>query len=321
MKRAITIILLFVLLLGAFTGCGNSTTVTGAAITTNGEEVSAQELSYWINRMKLDLTSEMTGITENFWKNNTIYGTNAGEYVKQQAIIEAENQILLVQKSKAEGIVLSVEELATIETEWQSLRGQHTTQAAFNKMLKDNRLTEELFRKLYEDQMYVTKYLEKAFSDDSKRAYFNDEFVRVKHILVSTRDEEGNDLPEEGKATAKTEAEALLKRVKRNEDFDKLVSEYSDDPGSEASPDGYAFGKYGNMIDEFAEASLALEVNGVSELVETMYGYHIIKRFEASETLFDAEAVELEMSQYLLENIRDGADIQQHQEVIDQLEV
>jgi len=76
-----------------------------------------------------------------------------------------------------------------------------------------------------------------------------------------------------------SQAEALLERALAGEDFDYLITQYGEDPGMAANPDGYTFVS-GVMVSEFEMATLALEIGGISDLVRSQFGYHIIKRVE-----------------------------------------
>ena len=72
-------------------------------------------------------------------------------------------------------------------------------------------------------------------------------------------------------------AESTLAKIRAGADFDALMQELSEDPGLVQSPNGYTFTK-GEMVEPFENATYALEENKVSDIVESDFGYHIIKR-------------------------------------------
>ncbi len=107
------------------------------------------------------------------------------------------------------------------------------------------------------------------------------EYVRAKHILIqfpedAEKDENGN-VVESAKAETLAKAEEVLEKVNAGEDFDALIAQYNEDPGMTSNPDGYYFTK-GEMVENFETTTYALEENATSGLVETPYGYHIIKK-------------------------------------------
>lgn len=115
---------------------------------------------------------------------------------------------------------------------------------------------------------------------------------QVKHILLSTLDEADAALDEDTIAEVYAKGEGLLAELSEfsgeelAEVFHEYMLEHSEDPGSIASPDGYT--SYpGQMVPEFEAASLALETYGMSDMVESQFGYHIILRLPLPE-----EAVE-----------------------------
>lgn len=143
----------------------------------------------------------------------------------------------------------------------------------------------------------LQKNADKLVADGDVDQYYKDhpgEFdeVRVRHILVSTQpqqaeDESGakdakdNKTPDKPKALTKEEArkksEELLARARKGEDFAKLATENSDDPGSKDKGGEYDFFGHGKMVPEFEKAAFALKPGEISDLVETQYGFHIIK--------------------------------------------
>jgi parvulin-like peptidyl-prolyl isomerase len=82
------------------------------------------------------------------------------------------------------------------------------------------------------------------------------------------------------KAEARTRAEEARQRALAGEDFAELAHEYSDDPGSAA--DGGNLGRFtrAQMVPVFSDVAFKLQPGGISEVVESEFGFHIIQRTE-----------------------------------------
>ncbi|MBN1508599.1 MAG: peptidylprolyl isomerase [Sedimentisphaerales bacterium] len=149
------------------------------------------------------------------------------------------------------------------------------------------------YRKLLESQ-----WAEKTkVGDEEARQYYDShsqefevpEQVRASHILVSTQPKDPNADPNQLKVTAKAKAENLLKQVKDGGDFAAIAKESSDCPSSAQGGDLGLFSR-GKMVPAFENAAFVMKVGDVSDIVETQFGYHIIKVTEhkdASVTSFE----------------------------------
>ncbi|HEY1718884.1 MAG TPA: peptidylprolyl isomerase [Verrucomicrobiae bacterium] len=104
------------------------------------------------------------------------------------------------------------------------------------------------------------------------------EQVHVRHILLMTMDPTTRQpLPADQVAAKRKQIDAILKRIRAGEDFSKLATQYSEDPGSkDKGGELPAFSK-GEMVPEFEAAAFSLTNNQVSDVITTAYGYHVIK--------------------------------------------
>jgi peptidyl-prolyl cis-trans isomerase D len=106
--------------------------------------------------------------------------------------------------------------------------------------------------------------------------------AQVKHILVSWKD---NESASDERATKRTKAEAealinsLMTQIKAGADFDMLMKQHSEDPGSASSARAYPVSPDAQLVIEFKQLSLRLNVNEVG-VVQSDFGFHIIKRVE-----------------------------------------
>lgn len=129
----------------------------------------------------------------------------------------------------------------------------------------------------------------KTYYEEHPQEFETPETVQASHILISTQPTDPNVDPNEAKAQAKEKAETVLKQVREGGDFAALATEHSSCPSSQRGGDLGQFPR-GKMVEPFDKAAFALEIGEISDLVETQFGYHIIKltdRQEASTVPFE----------------------------------
>lgn len=103
--------------------------------------------------------------------------------------------------------------------------------------------------------------------------------VAAKHILVmhaSSRQKPENVTRTREEARARAQ-EALIK-IRSGADFDDVVKDYTDEPGGAARLGNLDTFDRSQMVKPFSDAAFSLRVGEISEVVETPYGFHIIKR-------------------------------------------
>jgi peptidyl-prolyl cis-trans isomerase C len=167
------------------------------------------------------------------------------------------------------------------------VKGQFPSEEAFAKALAAQQTTLERFRADQRNDLAVNKMLEDALkekvgvTDDQVNAFYKEnpqrfqqgERVRASHILIT--------VPEGADAVTKTQARekaaGLLKRVKAGEDFAALAKQNSQDPGSAIQGGDLGYFVPGQMVGPFNDVAFKLAPGSVSDLVETQFGFHIIK--------------------------------------------
>lgn len=97
--------------------------------------------------------------------------------------------------------------------------------------------------------------------------------IQAAHILVSFMNQEGN----VDSAGAKAKIEEVAEKLKQGQDFSELAKEYSDDTGTKDRGGDLGFFERRMMVQPFDEAAFNLQVGEISDIVETQFGYHIIK--------------------------------------------
>jgi foldase protein PrsA len=159
-------------------------------------------------------------------------------------------------------------------TEMKDMAGEPVLQSMlYEKVLEDKYEVSDKEDAFKEDYLKLNLLLEKAvasnITDEDVKKYYDEEYkpeIKASHILVE--DEE--------------KAKEVKSKLDAGEKFEDLAKEYSSDGSAEQGGDLGWFGP-GKMVPEFEEAAYALEVNEISEPVQSQFGFHIIKVTEKKE--------------------------------------
>ena len=122
------------------------------------------------------------------------------------------------------------------------------------------------------DSMRITEADLRADYGRNLARYREEEQVRARHVLLSTRDG-GPDAD----ARAATRADSLLAAIRKGADFVEIAKRFSQEPGAATSGGDLGWFGRGRMVPEFERAAFALKAGEVSGVVKTQFGYHIIR--------------------------------------------
>lgn len=268
------------------TGCGKTaTTETSKTVQSdNGEtdlggvSIKTGLINYYIytTAVKEAYSSGFSGDYASFdWEQKDADGVRLDDKIKKAAFEEMATKQLLTELAEKNGVTLTDEEIKQGQDGIDEFEKSNGKDALLSNIAAIGLSSEEDYLELYKTVMlnqkiqtdYAAnpdKYIEDGVNLED---YSSDSRVSVKHVLIKNTDSKFSD--------PKATADEVLKKAKSGEDFDALMKEYNEDPGETES--GYTFGK-GEMVKEFENAAFALKYNEISDIVETQYGYHIIKR-------------------------------------------
>jgi peptidyl-prolyl cis-trans isomerase C len=196
------------------------------------------------------------------------------------------NRELLYQESKRQGIVVDENKVAE---QLMDVRKKFPSEAEFKKIIKEMKLTEAdikfqitralAIRDLVETNITkninITDEKTKAYYDEHPEAFKQAEEVKASHILIKL----DSDADQAKKKEAREKIENGQAKLKSGGDFSALAKEYSEGPSNVKGGDlGYF--KRGQMVKPFEEVAFKLKPDEVSDIVETQFGYHLIKVYD-----------------------------------------
>jgi parvulin-like peptidyl-prolyl isomerase len=195
--------------------------------------------------------------------------------IGQAAVQLGERKLLLAAASEAKKAAKPEELKSALDAQYAQAGGE----AQFMAMLKTNGIGIEYVKKSIEEDMMIQKYLEGILAPANQvtdaevlKAYQTDKTASVRHILLLTQGKTDAEKKEIRKKT-----EDILARLQKGADFAELAKQLSEDPGSKDNGGLYENVEHGKMVKPFEDAAFSVPVGQISDIVETTYGYHIIK--------------------------------------------
>jgi peptidyl-prolyl cis-trans isomerase SurA len=228
-----------------------------------------------------------------------LYAIQSGRAISEEAVRDSlrtelldrmiEDKVLLVQAERDTAISVTNKEVEdALNDQLQRIRAQFPSEDAFLDQLRAEGLTMKSLREQYRDevrnQIMKDKLIQRRLagvrvsSGEVKRFYEANRDslpekpagVRLAHILIGSQP---------GQATRDSlyqYAGLIQQKAVEGEDFALLARTYSDDPSGAEGGDLGWFSR-GEMVPEFEEAAFSLGVGEISGVVETQYGFHIMK--------------------------------------------
>lgn len=246
---------------------------TGPVAKVNGVEIPREpfnkEYKVTIERYQRARHDVQPALRERL-KDNIVRRLVDAELIRQQA---EKLQVVITQAEKDEQWEAHKKRYGTDEAFKSFLERAGTTAEDVRSQFEANLLREKVFAKVSES-VSVPPAEAKDFYEKNQARYDEPEQIQASHILIRLAP---NATPEE-KAQKKARAEEALKKVKaKGADFAALAKEYGEDPTKDRGGDLGLFTK-GRMVKAFEDAAWAMKDGQISGIVETQFGFHIIKK-------------------------------------------
>ena len=173
-----------------------------------------------------------------------------------------------------------------VEFKMAQNKSKFASTAEFEAALHASGITEKDLTEISRKDIVISSYIQtkivpsitvtdeeaKKFYDENKAQLGEEPQVRASHILIGV---DAAATPEE-KAKAKEKAVGILKEIKEGKDFAAAAKSDSTCPSKDQGGDLGFFGK-GQMVPAFEQAAFSMKPGEISNVVETQFGYHIIK--------------------------------------------
>lgn len=306
-KKLLSGVLSAALLAGALAGCSSEPAEDDVAYktagiardtvvaTVNGQKIPAEDYLFWLQQ-SITNVQYYGYLTSDDWTTEQLDGKNGVEYVKSDALTAVTYYAVVAQKAEENGISLSDEDKAAVQQDMDDMEAALAAQNITLQMLLDAQCISLDGMTKMNELYYLSQDLLEGFNEggpldpgtDAITAFADENGIyRVKHILLSTRNDNGDDLSEAEQQAILQEANDLVAELRAADDletaFDAAMNERSDDSRNE---DGtLAYPEYvtssGQMVEEFETAALALQPGQMSDPVKAPYGYHIILRLSS----------------------------------------
>lgn len=272
----------------SLSGCGSKTGEGFKVVLTTG--FSKDEI-FRIETMSCTLPEIMVYLTNIQNQYESVYGEEIWN-TNLEGITLEENvkDIALAQIAQIKTMNLMAEQYDVALTKEETEQVKNAAQAYYTSLnaaeIEMMGVSENTIESLYKEYalakkvyQYIIKDINPEISDDEART------ITVQHILLKTYALDGTgkkiEYTDMAKQNAYETACAVLEKAEAGEDFDELIRRYSEDDKAT-----YSFGK-GEMEEAFEKAAFNLGNGEISDIVETQYGYHIIKcisTFDKEET-------------------------------------
>lgn len=216
------------------------------------------------NLITMDDLSREVGYIEYFYQKTAPDQTPDISLIEKQVVDRLIQEKVIEKLSRDNGVSISTKE---VDEQFKKIADENGGEEKVGQILSDlYGLDTKSFKHLIEAQLLQEKLRDK-FEQDLQMQ------VKARHILIKV----APDASAETKAAAQAKAADLLSKVKGGADFNEIAKANSEDEASQGQGGELPFFSKGQNVAEFETVAFSLNPGEISDLVETQYGFHIIK--------------------------------------------
>jgi len=218
----------------------------------------------------------------------------------------AEENNITVSSQEVDEQVESVISTYDSEKDFESaLKSMGIDRGFLEDYLKSQIISNRIYEEVTADVMVADQEV-KQYYDDNKEAFLVPAQVKASHILaLFPWNEDGSEETEEGRDEALDKIKMIEDKLENGEDFEELARQYSDDQSTAENGGDLGYVSEGQMVEEFDKVLFSLDEGETSKIVETVFGFHIIKAFDRKEEYYqDFKEIEEDLKTYLLDSYK-----------------
>lgn len=297
---------LFVLLLSIFMTVFLITSCSTVVARADGIEISQKEVDKYINFLKSQGGNVEVPETAEELKQLEVNIIDSLIVLKLIGRYAEENNIAVPEEEINDQLDLIIETYPSEQDFDADLESKGVDRDFLVSELKGQLLRERVFVKETLNVIVTTEQA-KAYYQENKETLFKiPEKIKVSHILaIFPWVEVNGEETEEGRKEALDKIEYIKEKIDDGEDFETIAIEFSDDTATKENGGDLGYISRSQMVEEFDKEAFSLDVGEISNIVETVYGYHIIKAVDFQEEYIkDFEDVEETINEYLLNQVK-----------------
>jgi len=270
--------------------------------TADGIKVKQNEVDIYMNFIKSQGTDGELAENEEELKTLEVNIIDSLIVIKLLEKYAEENNITVSSQEVDERMQTVISSYASEEDFEENLKNIGIDRSFLEGEFKSQLLRSKIYDKVTTD-ITITDQQAKQYYNDNKEDFLVPAQIKASHILsLFPWMKDGSEETEEGRDETLDKIKMVEDKLENGEDFEELAHQYSDDQSTAENGGDLGYVSEGQMVEEFDQALFSLDEGETSKIVETVYGFHIIKAFDRKEEYYqDFEEVKDNIKVYLLD--------------------